>query len=207
MSISSAEFPVSCVVQPAFLLAYISNYSIPDAFNLLSELQAGTIVGMTMVITALVRFRLASTRNEQSNTLSHALLPNMHEHFVYKISKFEIGIMELTLAFVLLMSIRDRDLLRSLILAVPLLITVFTKGGKYYVLVGLCAACVVCITTQTAIFDGIFAAVASGVIFQSWSSQCLPLWDYAHQTRLGFKISSVALLTMYIAVSTLKLVP
>jgi hypothetical protein len=206
MSIAGAQFPLSCVVQPAFLLAYLSTYSIPDAFNLLPELQAGTIVGMTMVITALVRFRIASTQNEPSSTLSQVLLPNVHEHFVYKISPIEIGLMELTLAFVFLMSIRDRDSLRSLVLAVPLLITLSTKGGKYYVLVGLFAACVICITTQTAAFDGIFAAVASGVIFQSVSSQCFPLWDYAHQTRLGFKISSVALLSMYIAISTLKLV-
>lgn len=206
MSVSSGEFPLTCVVQPAFLLAYVSTYALPEAFNLLPELQAGTIVGMTMVLTALVRFWVTSTQKKPVAPLSQSLLPQQHEHYTYNISPIESGLLQLTLAFVLLLCVRERDLLCSIIVSVPLLIALATKGGKYYVLAGSGLACIYSMFTDPAAFDGIFAAITSGVIFQSVASQCLPLWDYAHQTRLGFKISSVALLTMYIAVSTLKLV-
>jgi hypothetical protein len=199
-SISSAEFPLTCVIQPAFLLGYVSTCAVPFIFERIEF--AGVYVGMSMVLVALVRFSTMARKTEPVG-LEQPLLPS---HPVYLIGSLESGISCFTQSMLLMAALFNTELVPIFLLVPSVLVSISYRSSWRYMLAGLGAACILWFSGLWPEWAAEITASSTGVLFQSLASQCLPLWDYAHQTRLGFKLSSIALLSLYIAASSLKLV-
>lgn len=158
---------------------------------------------------ALLRFNLVSKaqrKNFSSTDLNQPFIPPSHHVHEYIIHSAERYFLVFTISFLILLAtiqFRITDLIfliSSFILAEVSHFTVKPAIG------GFLAGAIAYFTGVSAVFPGEIYALSSGILFQSIASQCLPLWDLAGQTKIGFRISSIALVSLYIAACSIAIV-
>jgi hypothetical protein len=71
---------------------------------------------------------------------------------------------------------------------------------------GICVGTITYLIGFTEVYLGELYAVSSGILFQSVASQCLPLWDFSPQSKIGFRLSSIALVSLYMAACSIAVV-
>ena len=54
--------------------------------------------------------------------------------------------------------------------------------------------------------EGVALAVVSGVLFSCLAVYSLPMYDKAHETSIGFTLSCVSVLTLFLGLSSLELI-
>lgn len=204
-SIKEGEFPLVCVVQPAVLLAFISTSAIPSSFRSLPGTVAGLFVGSAMVSTALVRFASIHFNQQQMNDPRSTPLLGPRRTATYTISRVEKHLFIGTMAFLLFNNFINEQFTDTAMLAIALLCSQSGTQWMAPVLSGFVVGALAYLSGTSATYCCEIAAVTTGILFQSLASQCLPLWDFAGQSKLGFNISSLALVTLFISASTLQL--
>ena len=203
--VKPGEFPLVCVVQPAVFMAYISTSAIPDSFRDLSGFFAGFLVGAAMVLTALFRFYCLHSKESRTSDLSAPLIPQPSLSG-YTITSPERWLFTGTVAFLATINIFNKQMTDSVLLALALFCSQARSRKAIPIISGSFLALITYFTGASITYSCEIAAVTTGIIFQSLASQCLPLWDFAGQRKLGFNISSLALVALYISASTLQLV-
>lgn len=204
-------FPYKGVLQPALTLAYLSTYSVPAAFIILPSEIAGVLVGLSTIICALVGFRDRHIRlTEVSNaSLVKPLLGSSREH-VHRHYNLLPGLYVFVIFFSFLNSVCEKDLTSSLILG----LNIFAVSPEMRNIrsSGIIICSVILLVSGFRGMnlwnpvEGYVLAVLSGVLFHSISTLSLPVWDWAHHSKMGFTLSAAAILALFVGVSTLELV-
>ena len=198
----SKAFPLVCVLQPAMILAYVSTTSIPYAFQMLSETVAGTLLGVSSVLFALIRFyQFAAT---STSDLDRPLLKSETRQG-YVVHDLELSLSVFSVTTLIVFAAMQGRISDMVILSIVLSTCFATKRPLFPAAAGgIVVGIVMHLVNIFRDYSGEIHAISSGILFQIVASQCLPLWDFASQSKMGFRISSFALVSLYIAASSLQ---
>ena len=198
-------FPLRCILQPALLLAYISVFSVPTAFALLPEELAGVLMGTGLITSSVARFRaINEMKTERARIGLDQPLLGSRKRKEYIISStvlvFAVTALVVELLFV------KAEYGGAVVLAASLM---GTSPSKHYFqagILGILLSAGLVYSDYWPCVDGYIAALTSGYMFQVVALDCLSLWDHVHQSPLGFNLSSMALVTLFVAATTLEIV-
>ena len=197
-------FPLQCILQPALLLAHLSVFAVPAAFSSLPEEITGVLIGLSLIITTLVRFRtICDLKRDRAQSGLQASLLGVPKRLEYTVSAtllmFVIGLTTVQLA------VAKRELGGAAVIATCIVGMNMTRKNVVSVLAGIMVAGSLTIFGLWEYIDGYLAACISGFLFQVVAFDCLSLWDHVHQSPLGFNLSALALVTLFVAAATLDL--
>lgn len=214
-----AIFPLRAVLQPALMCAYIASFTIPLAYRELPREIAGVLTGLSMILTSLVHYRCRRpikqsqqpTRSRVHELLHEPLIESHESRSVYKHEECSWIIM-LAIAFEIGNAIFDANFaaILMLIMAVYAIlldeINLSTRSIIGYTFFGMSLAIGLRYVTSNIALRAASAALVSGTLFGSVASYSLPLWDSGQSTKIGFTLSSISVITLFMGASTLELI-
>lgn len=198
-----AIFPLRAVLQPALTLAYLVSYSVPRAFSK-GDFLAGVVMGFSMILTCLIHFRCGGGGGASSLAtplLGAGVRACTHEH------KGCSWIFMLAIIFELTVAVSDLNFSNCLILSMNLYAVLLDDIyiQKWQLLGYICAGVSLPILIRKVSLTETFVAILGGILFGSVATYSLPLWDHGKSTKIGFSLSAISVLTLYLGASTLSM--
>ena len=207
MPTSKVAFPFRGILQPALTLAYLSTYAVPVSFVLLPSELAGFLIGLSTIVFTLIGFRLKRNIQAPNDPLTVPLMgpPAAASGSI----RYNESLLQGSIIFLFINSIIEGDLASSLTMGINIYAVVSDVGSRHLLSSAVTAVGSSLILRGTGCWnsiEGVVIAISAGVLFHSLASYSLPIWDTAHQSKFGFNLSSAAVLTLFIGLSTLELI-